>query len=81
MLVEAGGEGRDALERALVADGFRVQVAGSGEEVRASLGQTRESPAAVVLDLELGGLAGIGFLEWLRRTIKSRKSNSNNQYI
>lgn len=66
MLVEPAGEGRDALERALVADGFRVQTAASGEEARALLGKGKETPTAVVLDLELGGLVGIGFLEWLR---------------
>lgn len=66
MLVEAAGGGRDALERALVADGFRVQVAASGEEARGALSKTKESPAAVVLDLEVDGLGGINFLEWLR---------------
>ena len=55
---------RDALRRALRLEGYDVELAADGEEALVAL--AREEPDAVVLDVLMPGVDGLGVCRWLR---------------
>jgi two-component system response regulator MprA len=66
MLVIDDDEGvRHMLSRVLMRDGYRVQVAATAEEGLAQVEQER--PDAIVLDLKMPFINGVGFLYRLRQ--------------